>query len=599
MLRILLAAAVFLPLPAPAAVIPAPEAFSLQEPAALVAAHAYAAAICGGPMPAACAEAKALDAAYRGALAAATSCDKGGCTLENIRSQATAIAELDKRDGALVLPAEVRTGRAFLALSVIATSRLTSAATRLGEPYAGSTHGSDDRLRADKDLAGYCLISGPDCPAMSSLVAEISSLDDGIKTCAASKCALEVADPLVDRVQGSFSRYFALDGLKKIDTLGIFVFINGVNTRGIALYTPLADGAVADLAAGADKLKRNLDLAEKNASVPMGAIDSAGPPLLESHRRAALAADRLSNYLGYDAGRKNGAENRRSAVNAAAIKLSGLRARALALRAARGLGEDKAGPGSVEARAGAASAPGATRPPGLARTAPAPTLLDRRLVPTPKGGPKEDAPPILPEKTDFFRLLGRASSSDPTVRADALRRLKLTKTVGDPGRYAPQAFSQEGNDSCAVAAQVAVLRAHGLLPATVDPKVQERELVAEAKRLGYMNGGTPPDYTASLLVERGMLVDKHAHGKWAELEPALRRGGLVQASVDARKIWKIAGPNPLPHSILVTGAEVSKNGREILGVYINDTGTDPAGAGKFIPIAQFRDAWFGAFAEIR
>jgi hypothetical protein len=594
MLRLLLAMAVFLPLGASAAPLPAVETFTGQEPSALAAADAFAADVCVRAI-ASCAEAKALGSAYKSALTDATACDKAGCTLEVIKSQAAAIGELDKREASL--PAEGRTSRAFLALSIIATGRLTSAATRLGSPYAASTHAGEGLPAANKALAGYCLISPTNCAAMSSLLAETSSLGGKIKECSSSKCALEAADPLVERAQGAFSPFFALDRLAKTDTLEIFVIINGVYNDGIALYSPLADGAVADLVAGADKLKRNLDLAEKNASVPIGAVDSAGPALLESHRRAALAADRLSYYLGYT--EKNGAEGRRATVNAAAIKLSGLRARALALRTARGLGEDKAGPGAVEARGAANPVRASFSSPGPLTAAPERTFLDRRLVPSPKGGPKEDAPPILPESGGYFKLLGRAASSDPTVRADALRRLKLTKTVGDPGRYAPQAFTQEGNDSCAVAAQVAVLRAQGLLPTTVDPKVQERELVDEAKRLGYMKAGTPPNYTASLLIERGMLVDKHAHGKWSELESALRRGGLIQASVDARKLWKIAAPNPLGHSILITGAEVGKGGREILGVYINDTGTEPAGAGKFIPIGQFKEAWFGSFAEIR
>lgn len=590
-------AAVLLQAQAAAAAAPPPLApFSLQEPAALAASGAYAADVCKR-VPASCAEARALESGYKSLLASATACDRGECTLPMIRALASSLAELDRRDAALPLPAEGRLERAFLSLSVIATSRLTSAATRLGNPEAAKTYGGTDRMRSQRSLAAYCLASPPNCGEMRALIGEEEALAEKIRACAAAKCLLEAADPLADRAHGAFGRFFTLDHMAASDTLGIFSLVNGVNAAGIALYSPLADGAVAELSAGADKLKRNLDLAEKNAAVPMSAIEADGPALLESHRRAALASDRLSFFLGYKDS-ANGAEKRRSTVNAAAIKLSGLRARAFALRTARGLGEDKAGPGAAAGPAAPAGARPAAPPPGVVMTEPGRTFLDRRLVPAP-AGPKAEAPAILPGKPGRVALVLRAGSKDPAVRADALRRLNRTKTLGDPARYAPQAFTQEGNDSCAVAAQVAVLRAHGLLPATGDPKVQERALVAEAKGRGYMTGGTPPEYTASLLIERGMLVDKHPRAKWPELEAALRRGGLIQASVDAGKLWKLAAPKPLAHSILVTGTEVSNNGREILGVYINDTGTDPAGAGKFVPIGEFRAAWFGNFAEVR
>lgn len=589
MLRLRLLAVALLALPAAAA-----ETFVLQEPAARAAASAYTADVCKRTPPS-CAEAKALEAAYADVLASATGCDQAGCKLEAIRGLTRSLGELDKRDAALALPENSRLQRAFLTLSVIASSRLANAAARLGKPQEGAVYGQSDRTNAQRSLAAFCLESAAHCREMTSFMESEYALGESIKSCAAAKCALEEADPLADRAHGAFSRYFELDKLAKGGTLGVFVLVNGVNTQAVALYSPLADGAVGRLTEGTERLKRNLDLAESNSAVPMSAIEASGPELLESHRLAALASDRLAHFLGYG-DRKNGAEARRTAVNAAAIKLSGLRARALALRAARGLGEDKAGPGGVPASEGTAGA--TLRPAGLVMSEPARTFLDRRLVPAPLG-PKAEAPPILPDGPGVLKLLARARSKDPAERADALRRLKLTKTVGDPARYAPQAFPQEGATTCAVAAQVSVLRAHGLLPKSTDPKVQERALAAEAKAQGLMKGGTPPEYTASLLIARGMLVDKRPNSKWPALEAAIRRGSLIQASVDANKLWKLNGPNPLAHSILVTGAELSKSGREILGVYINDTGTDPAGAGKFIPLRDFQAAWFGSFAEVR
>ena len=73
----------------------------------------------------------------------------------------------------------------------------------------------------------------------------------------------------------------------------------------------------------------------------------------------------------------------------------------------------------------------------------------------------------------------------------------------------------------------------------------------------------------------------------------MARGSLVEAGVDARFLWNEKSERSLGHSILVTGAERSKLDGSILGFYINDSGSVPPGAGRFIPSAQFRKAWEG------
>ncbi|OGR94360.1 MAG: hypothetical protein A2V88_17145 [Elusimicrobia bacterium RBG_16_66_12] len=73
----------------------------------------------------------------------------------------------------------------------------------------------------------------------------------------------------------------------------------------------------------------------------------------------------------------------------------------------------------------------------------------------------------------------------------------------------------------------------------------------------------------------------------------MARGSLVEAGVDARFLWDEKSERLLGHSILVTGAEVSKMSGDTLGFYINDSGTDPPGAGRFVPAALFRQAWEG------
>lgn len=593
MLRLLLAAAVIFPGPAaaaPAAAAPSPD-YALQETVARAAARAHAGNLCAQSPPS-CAEADGLREEYLTALSEATSCDAGKCDLEQIGAQARALAELDRREGTLPLSSSGRPDRPFLALSAIVSSRLTSAAARLGSPYAAAIYGPDDRTKAQKAVEGFCLDARPSCPAMRGLMTSGDELRARLAVCAPAKCTLEQVDPIVEAGKRAMSEYFRLSPLSTADTIGVFSAINDVNVRGIAAYTPLADQAAAALAKGADELSAKLDLAEKNGSAPIADIDAAGRDLFERQRLAALAADRLSFYLGYD--EKSGALARRKAVNTSAAKLAGLRSRALALKTARGFADTETGAVGASSPAPKSTKEGLT--PVL--SPPQRTLFDRRLIPNP-APTAGTAPPIVPGDPSFFQLARNALSSDPALKADALRRLGWTRTVGDPGRYAAVAFSQEDGESCNVSAQAQVLQAHGLLPTGETAASQEKALIAEARRRGYMTKGTPPEYTGSLLIERGMLVVKNTGFNHAALTAAVKRGGLVQIGVDGDIFWDMNTGNRAPHSVLITGAEISKADGRILGVYVNDTGTTPPGAGKFVVWSKFQSAWLGQFAEVQ
>jgi len=54
------------------------------------------------------------------------------------------------------------------------------------------------------------------------------------------------------------------------------------------------------------------------------------------------------------------------------------------------------------------------------------------------------------------------------------------------------------------------------------------------------------------------------------------------------KIWNDPKRKNGSHVVVITGAELGRNG-ELLGYYINDTGTNDAG--RFVTAKQFLDAW--------
>lgn len=575
----------------PALAVAGPVPFALQENAAQAAAINYAADLCRQPSPS-CTEAKSLLENYLSALTAATICDAGECTLDQISAQAKALAEFDRRDGAL--PPGGRLDRPFLALSAIASSRLTDAATRLGRPYAAVVCGPDDRTIAQKDVEGFCLDAPAACLEMRGALTTGDEVRARLAACAAAACTLEQVDPIVETARQAMSVSFRLSNLSKAGILGIFVSLNDARNRAIAAYSPLADQAAADLSQGVDELGAKLDLATMDAAVPLADVDAAGRDLFERQRRAALAADRLAYHLGYHG--NTGVPTRRAAVNAATIKLSGLRSRALALRTARGLDDAKTDAGALGAGSPEAGWTKGRRTP--TRPPPQRSIIDRSLIPNP-APLTGSAPPIVPGDPSLIQLLRNIGSPDPVVNADALRRFRQTQTVGDPRRYAAVAFSQKDGSSCAVAAQAQVLQVHGLLPPGETASTQEQALIDEARRLGYMEDGTPPEYSGSLLVERGMLVVKSRGYDHAALTAAVKRGGLVQVNVDADVFWGMNTGNMASHSVLITGAEVAKSDGRILGVYVNDTGTTPPGAGNFIPWSKFLKSWLGNYAEVR
>ncbi|MDD5305052.1 MAG: hypothetical protein PHS14_18290, partial [Elusimicrobia bacterium] len=210
------------------------------------------------------------------------------------------------------------------------------------------------------------------------------------------------------------------------------------------------------------------------------------------------------------------------------------------------------------------------------------------------------APPIIDAKPGFLTLLKNVRSKDPLKLADALRRLGLTTTLGDPSGRAALVHPQRGADTCAIVAQQEILMAHGLL-AKGDPVKVEALLAKEARDRGFYRNGIPVAYQADLLVDRGLIVTKQRDVPLETLDAAVRRGGMVIASVDARPLWGRSDPQKLGHAVVITGAEVGRFDGKTLGYYINDSGVPKNGAGRFIPIGEFRKAWEGhtkSFAEV-
>ena len=517
--------------------------------------------------PAACPEAKKLLSDYKAALASALACVREKCESKRLKELSRELWKLDEAEHMLPFFAG-REDRPLLRLSVLASARLAEAGVKAGDAKAAEEYSYRPEQQAPKVVEAVCLEDAGSCATFRAILPGDREIKARIVDCRKAPCAFETLDPLFLRARRSLRVYLRYKKKLSVSTLPLFAALRETTDGLTGLLAANVQGSVARLRAG-------IEAAETSGGGPdVKALESL-------YRRSAIGTDRLSEAVGTKESKALSA--RREEVNVLAAKLAALKARSKAAEMAGFLGEVKPALAAAPATAPAAAGTPASAVPYR--------KLDAKPTPSPNK-PLLSAPPIMTEPPSAFQLLRNASSKDPVVQTDALRRLGLTNTVGDPGRLAKLAYHQAGPATCAVASQLQVLRARGLLP-DGDQQKQEKALAEEAERRGFFDEGTPAAYSGSILVEKGMTVSKHIGAKWEQLEAAVSRGSLVEAGVDARYLWDLKSEKAFGHSILVTGAETSKLDGSLLGVYINDSGTDPAGAGRFVPIAQFRKAWEG------
>lgn len=536
-----------------------------------------------------CEDAKKVLAGYEAILPETEKCEAGPCEPAAIRGLAGKLHKIDERAGKLPGIYGVE-GNALLRLSVLASSRLGAAAGKTKEPDSADPPGWKPEVDAPKIIEALCLEVGSACDPVRKGFELAKQVHGRYPACVAKKCSFETIDALAVDADKAVSATLTSPS-KKVNTLKVFAYSNSARTHVGGILAAFVAGSLSQLIQETDALDAGLASAEKDASVDLSAFTTQGESVMATYKQASLAADRLTQFLGYE-----NAAAKRELVNTQSIRLSGLRGKALGIMTARGFKTQAANhEGSVIAAGVWSGGENKGKSGILVLSKSGSTLLDKRTVPPVVNG-GSPAPDIGPDN-GWLRHMLDAGSGDPLVSVNAKRRLGRTKTLGNPGRYADVAYTQAGDSSCAIAAQVQVLKVHGLIDGGMVEA--ERKLMAEAESKGYYGKGTPPEFSGEMLISRGLLVSKKQNAKWTELEAAIRRGSVLQVGVDARHIWNMPDSNPMPHSILLTGAEEDKKSGDILGVYINDSGDKPPGAGRFIPLGLFLKAWKGNFVEIR
>lgn len=572
----------------------------------VVAAKAFLKTSCAAAKPS-CAETTAIHDGYLAALKDADACARKACPLPDIHAIIERDRKLDAREHALP-PAARASGetRPLLRLSLLVIGR-SAAALALADPKAEAPPYWNPDVEAPKMVELICVKYADLCQGARDLLQEANDLHADADACEKKACPYPVQEEMAISAERASGDYIALSTKVDTYTLPIFSVIGGALERIGKLLALTTASKLAELEKGEGEILAGVAALEKNpgaaSSAKIDALNARGAELIGLYRDASNASDRNQIMLINDAGNIR----MREKINAAAGRLASARARLMALKASRGLegrsGTDGVAVGIIRPALVSSSAGklglilvgGAESPANASRPIP----IDRRSIPKP---PPSDpsAPDIIDGDPGPLDLLRGVRSKDPLVKADAVRRLGLTKTLGDPSGRAAHVHTQNAPDTCAIVAQQGVLKSLGLLPLG-DPAKLEAQLAAEAKSRGFYRNGTPNAYTANLLVDRGVIVTKQNNVPLATLDAAVRRGGMIIANVDARPLWGDKAPRALGHAIVITGAEVSRLNDRTLGYYINDSGSLVLGAGRFIPIEQFNLAWENhtkTFAEI-
>jgi len=177
-----------------------------------------------------------------------------------------------------------------------------------------------------------------------------------------------------------------------------------------------------------------------------------------------------------------------------------------------------------------------------------------------------------------------------------------TVTIGgDPDSNAEYWHVQEGNNSCAVAAQTCVLES------IYNRHFDEGELANIASEHGWYTpeGGTRISDVGKLLEYYNVPVERHSDFTFTEIYDAVQKGEKVIVGLNANEIWTPqhdtdGKPLQLPpggHAVWVTGFDMNEEGK--VSVVLNDTGTQTGQESK-VAVEDFRNAWsdYSNFAVI-
>ena len=223
-------------------------------------------------------------------------------------------------------------------------------------------------------------------------------------------------------------------------------------------------------------------------------------------------------------------------------------------------------------------------------------------------GDADKAPPVLPqaeEQTDKRNYFARGYiEGAKRLKDDALIQgyhyVGYSQTVGDPSGAANNIVQQKG-DSCGVGAVNQRMEALG-------DKTPIQTLAQESWKKGYyketvdpsgnLQGTTYWSDMGKIAQDHGFKVNRIDQGTTQDLDKAVRNEGGAIVRTREATLWNNTNfPPDAGHFVYVTGLEQRTSDGQVLGYYVNDTGTGEGG--RYVPADTMAKAFSGQILTIR
>jgi hypothetical protein len=200
---------------------------------------------------------------------------------------------------------------------------------------------------------------------------------------------------------------------------------------------------------------------------------------------------------------------------------------------------------------------------------------------------------------DFIHDQSHELFSESVLHVSDLEQMQVDEINGDPMNEELFVHQQQGQNSCAVVAQMSVLES------ITGQRYSEQQLVELAEDHGWFDpaGGTMPADVGKILEYYHVPVQQQYDCTLEDLRSALDSGEKVIVGLDANEIWEPRHDsygNPVEqldggHAVVVTGVVEDASGN--VYVAMNDSGV---GEARLVPYEDFENAWsdFGHFAVI-
>jgi hypothetical protein len=163
------------------------------------------------------------------------------------------------------------------------------------------------------------------------------------------------------------------------------------------------------------------------------------------------------------------------------------------------------------------------------------------------------------------------------------------QTIGTPEQDVQHYHPQEGDDTCAIAAQRGIIEKHtGRDPGeeALRQQASENEWYTEGK-------GTATTDMGKQLEANDVPVGFEGEADMSRLESELAQGHDVIAAVDSGSLWNDPDYDGEGHAVWVTGLEKDDVGK-VTSVFVNDSGNPELAGGGKVKAEDFQRAWAGS-----